>query len=291
MRISGRTRTYGILGYPVSHSLSPVMQNAAFGQMKFDAAYLPFEVRPEDLRAALDGIRALGVAGVNVTIPHKEAVLAYLDDVDPEAAAIGAVNTVVNRDGRLIGYNTDGAGFLAALRSEARFAPKKRNVLILGAGGAARGIAHTVASAGAASLVIANRTVSHADLLAQGLSHHFPYLKVRTCELNPAAMEPHLASAHLVIQTTSLGMKPTDPSPIPSKLFRKDHVVCDIVYTQETPLLKAARSRGVKVSGGLGMLVHQGAAAIFLWTGRRPNLNVMKLALVAGIRAKSARKR
>ena len=139
MRISGRTRTYGILGYPVGHSLSPVMQNAAFAQMKFDAAYLPFEVRPEDLRAALDGVRALGIAGVNVTIPHKEAVLAYLDDVDPEAAAIGAVNTVVNRDGRLIGYNTDGAGFLAALKSEARFVPKKRNVLILGAGGAARG--------------------------------------------------------------------------------------------------------------------------------------------------------
>lgn len=279
--ISGRTKICGIFGCPVEHTFSPALHNAAFAATGLDYAYVPFEVAPRSLAAAVEAIRALGLAGVNVTVPHKEAVLPLLDGLTDEAASIGAVNTIINREGYLYGDNTDGKGYLKALR-EAGFAPAGRTVLFLGAGGSARAVAVQLALAGAGKLVFANRTEARAADLARfvaektGIRVELVTWPERAGDKLPAQV---LADADLVVQTTSLGMSPKvyETVPLPFASFRPGQVASDLVYNPvETLFLKKARLAGAVTVSGLGMLLHQGALAFELWTGVSAPLAVMR---------------
>ncbi|NQS76182.1 MAG: shikimate dehydrogenase [Peptococcaceae bacterium] len=282
--ISGCTKICGVFGCPVGHTLSPIMHNAAFTATGLRYVYVPFEVAPYTLPAAVEGIRALGMAGVNLTVPHKEAVLPLLDGISDEAAHIGAVNTIINREGYLYGENTDGKGYLKALR-EAGFVPAGRTVLFLGAGGSARAVAVQLALAGAGKLVFANRTEARAAQLAQ-------FVTDRTGTVTDLAPWPErpgdqvlaqvLAEADLVVQTTSLGMSPNvyETVPLPFANFRPGQVASDLVYNPpETLFLKKARLGGAVTVSGLGMLLHQGALAFELWTGVPAPLEAMREAL------------
>lgn len=268
--LTGKTKVAGVFGDPVEHSLSPLMHNAAFRELGMDWVYVPFRVKPEALGAATDGVRAMGIAGVNVTVPHKVAVMEFLDEIDPEAQLIGAVNTVVHREGRLVGYNTDGQGFLRSLRRQAGRDPKGATVLIAGAGGAALAIACSLALAGAGSITVANRTVAKAEAVAGRVKGHVPARAVSLDPDDPAFLDA-LGEAEIVIHTTSVGMYPRHDVPpiIPVERLAEDALVCDIVYRpRETSLIRAARERGCPVLTGEGMLAYQGAIAFELITGQ-----------------------
>jgi shikimate dehydrogenase len=276
--LGGQPRQLGVIGYPVGHSMSPAMHNRAFENQRMNCHYAAFAVAPEGLQAAIEGIRALGFLGVNVTVPHKEAVIPFLDEVAPTARQVGAVNTIVNRGGRLIGYNTDGWGFLRSLE-EAGVKLPGLQVVVLGAGGAARAIALHVAMSHVARVTISNRTPERALNLARDISGFVTDVPV----VGVAAQSPEeraaLIDAGLVVNCTPLGMK-GDNAGLSAlsdiNLLPQAAVVYDTVYTPlETRLLKEARLRGLRTVSGLGMLVHQGACAWEYWFGRRGPVPVM----------------
>lgn len=283
--INGKTRVCGIFGFPVGHSFSPAMHNAAFAAASLNNVYVPFPVEPGSLPAAVEAVRALGMAGVNVTIPHKQAVLPLLDELSEEAQLIGAVNTIVNRSGRLCGYNTDGRGFLLSLEKNAGFTPAGKTALILGAGGAARAVAVQLAMTGTKKLLLANRSEKRAGELARFLAGKtgvaaevVPWPKKEDDTLPGEA----LLEADLVAQTTPLGMHPnySESVPLPFNLLREEQVVCDLVYNPvETLFLKKAGQAGAIAASGLGMLLYQGALAFELWTGVAAPVEVMRKAL------------
>lgn len=270
MTLSGSTTVVGVIGDPVSHSLSPAMHNAAFGRLGIDWVYVPFHVKPEHVETAVRSIVALGLRGFNVTVPHKVAVMQYLDEIDREARLIGAVNTIVNDGGRLVGYNTDGRGFLRSLERQGGRSVQGAGVLIVGAGGSARAIACAAALAGAAQVKIANRTPEKAEVLAR-LVREQAGVPAEAVALDPGeALARALGEADIVVHTTSVGMYPRHDVPpvIDVSLLRRDAFVCDIVYRpRETSLIKAAAARGLGVLTGEGMLAYQGAIALELWTG------------------------
>jgi shikimate dehydrogenase len=265
------------LGYPVEHSRSPAMHNAAFDAMGLDYRYVAFAVPPPALRDAVRGLRALGMVGANVTIPLKELVIPYLDDVSEEARMIGAVNTIVSRNGRLLGHNTDAQGFLRSLREDTGVTAKGGRFLIVGAGGAARAVAAGLAMSGARGVVVVNRSVQRALGMARRFRRLFPAVEWigRPLEELPAAR-----TIRAVIQCTSVGMRPEDPSPVPVQWLEPRVAVYDLIYHTRTALVREARAVGAPCAGGVGMLVHQGAQAFALWTGRRPPIDVMRRALV-----------
>ena len=280
------TLRLGIIGYPLGHSASPAFQQAALDHLGIDAAY---EAWPERLADRVRELRAPEVLGFNVTIPHKQAVMPLLDEVDPTARDVGAVNTVVRTAGRLVGANTDVAGFLAALRDEGAYDPRGRSALLLGAGGAARAVAYALLTEGAARVAIANRSPQRARALAAELNARFP-ATVDALPLDAEALAPRLAAgapADLLVNCTSLGMAhgpDPDASPIPDALIPAESLVYDLVYNpQETPLLAAARRAGARTLGGLPMLVYQGAVAFRLWTGRDAPVDVMLRAASAAL--------
>lgn len=279
-RISGNSRVVGIFGDPIGHSISPAMQNAAFSALGLDFVYVPFHVRPAGLRKAVDAIRALDMAGVNVTIPHKEKVMRYLDEIDETAGAIGAVNTVVNRNGKLIGYNTDAIGYMRSLVEETCFSPKGKNAVILGAGGAARAVLFALLKSKVRSIVVANRTIER----AKRLEREFKGIKAASFE----DYAGYLEKADLVVNTTPLGMKPGSTLQFPFKRLGKNAVVSDIVYNPlKTAFIRKAESLGLKAHAGLGMLVHQGARGFELWTGVREKdvpVEVMRKAALMALR-------
>ena len=264
------TRLAGIFGYPLAHSLSPAFQQAAFNHYGLDARYLAWETPPDALAAEVAKLRGGDFIGANVTIPHKQAVMALLDEVDPLAAAIGAVNTIVKRGGRLVGYNTDAHGFMRALKEDAAFEPTGRRALLLGAGGAARAAAFALCQEGAASLVIANRTLERAAALAADLSADGASVSVIATD--DAALNDAALNADLIVNSTSVGMRhggAEGQTPLAGGLIPHDAVALDMVYNpQHTPLLAAARSAGARAVGGMPMLIYQGAAAFEMWTGR-----------------------
>ena len=277
MAITGKTKLMGVIGYPVTHTASPVMHQAAYEYLGCDYAYVPLEVKPELLGEAIAGIRALSFMGVNVTIPYKETVMPFLDEIDPQAQKIGAVNTIVNREGRLIGYNTDGAGFLYALEQEGQFNMADKSVVILGAGGAAKGIAFHCLHA--KSLCIVNRSVDKAKVLAESLPGE---LKIRFLSSESVAVREALQTADLVINTTPLGMSPyLDASPLDNyESISAKTFCCDIIYKPtETVFLKESKARGAQVLGGAGMLAGQGMLAFALFTGQNVPYSVMRKAL------------
>ena len=277
MVISGKTRLCGLIGDPVEHTMSPVMHNAAFREMGLDYLYVPFRVKQGELAKAIDGMKALNIRGLNVTIPHKVAVIPFLDELDHLAEKIGAVNTIVNDDGVLRGYNTDGAGFLQALL-ERGIEPAGKNVVILGAGGASRAISFALADRGA-HLVILNRLVEMdwAEKLAHEISNVFKK-EVKALELNEDNLKMVLGDADVLVNATSVGMSPnTTETPVPATLLKSGLVVFDIVYNPlKTRLLREADEAGAKTISGIDMLVRQGALSFEKWTGQKAPVDLMK---------------
>ena len=281
--LSGKTQIVGLIGWPVSHSVSPAMHNAAFDALGLDWRYVPLPVdasNPARIRDAVRGLPALGLRGANVTVPHKQNVIPLLDELTPAAATIAAVNTIVVRDdGTLLGDNTDARGFIADLRDHA-VDSAGRTVLMLGAGGSARAIAFGLAEAGAASIRILNRTATKAEELATTIGAQFPACRVAHGTL-PDDVSAMAAAADLIVNTTSLGMSPNvETSPWPDGLgFDPAQTVYDLVYNPpQTRLLAKAATDGATAINGLGMLIWQGALAFELWTGSMPPVDIMRAA-------------
>ena len=265
------TRRAGIIGHPVAHSLSPVFQAAAFTECGLDVRYEFWDTEAAALHGRVVSLTDPSVLGANVTIPHKEAVIPYLDELGGQSARVGAVNTIVNRGGRLFGFNTDGPGFVAALRNEAAFEPAGKSILLLGAGGAARGIAFALAEARADNIGIWNRTAERASRLASDVGGAGG--NVHTSRTgDPGGYD-------CVVNCTSVGMEGTGTetaSPCDLSLARPTALAVDIVYNpDETAFLKAAKAQGLRTLGGLPMLIYQGALAFELWTGVRAPVDVM----------------
>lgn len=277
--VSGTTRVVGVFGWPVAHSLSPPMHNAAFAALHLDWVYLPFPVRPEDLGRAVQSLSALGIVGVNLTIPHKEQVLPFLDEITEEARLVGAVNTVHCVEGRLIGDNTDGRGFYEPLRASG-IPVHGRDVVVFGAGGAARAVVFQLIRQGARVLLI-NRTRERAEKLARDV-YRAGFLEecVRVIALeDTGALVRAIRNATLLVHTTRAGMYPDSDAlpPIPLEALHRDLLVYDLVYNpMDTRLLQEARCRGCAVLTGVQMLVYQGAIAFQRWTGRWPPTQIME---------------
>jgi len=282
--ISIESRICGVIGDPIGHSMSPVMHNAAFDKLGLNYLYVPFRVKKEELVKAIAGMRALNIRGLNVTIPHKVAVIPLLDELDPLAQRIGAVNTIVNDDGALTGYNTDATGFLQALL-ERKNEPRGKNVVILGAGGASRAISFILAERGA-HLVILNRLLEldWAEELASRISQVFKK-EVEALELNEENLAKVLEKADILVNATSVGMSPnSDETPVSPDLLKPSLTVFDIVYNPlKTRLLREAEAAGAETISGVDMLVWQGALAFELWTGVKAPVKLMKEEVIKGL--------
>ncbi len=278
MNLSGRTRLLGVIGHPVGHTLSPRMHNAAFAASGLDYVYLPMDVSPENLSAAVGGLRALGFRGFNVTMPHKEAILPLLDELDVVATVSGAVNTVSVEEHGLRGTNTDGSGFVEACGiSGLNFVGAR--VLLVGAGGAAAAIAAAVLGEGAREVRILNRSRWRAERLRDTLRAAFPAAGVSVCDVADPGGAARGADA--IVNATYLGMRDDDPLPVPADSLGGNTVVCDAVYRQggETRFIGLARERGLRVVPGGRMLLYQGVQAQRIWTGKEPDVSAMSDAL------------
>lgn len=279
--INSRTQLVGLFGWPVSHSVSPAMHNAAFRELGLNWRYLPLPV-PVDprqrIQEAVLGLRAMGLRGANVTVPHKQAVMPWMDELTSAARAIGAVNTIiVQEDGTLLGDNTDGAGFVADLQAQGVNLAGKR-ALVLGAGGSARAVVYGLAEAGCVSVDILNRTVSKAMALAKEMGQPFPACTLAGHEL-PDQIPQVAEQAELIINCTSLGMTPhVESMPWDEEtLFSPHQVIYDLIYNPPvTRLLQMAAADGATTIGGLGMLIYQGAIAFSRWTGEDPPVAIMR---------------
>lgn len=270
--ISARTQLLGVIGTPIRHSLSPTILNAAFAAAGLDWAMAAFEVADGDAARALDGVRALGLRGLSVTMPHKEPVAAAADELSEDARLLGAANCVVNDGERLTGHSTDGPGLLDALRDEAGFDAGGCRAVVVGAGGAARAVVLALGRAGATDVAVVNRSPARAEAAA-GLAGRAGHV----------AEADSIAEADLVVNATPLGMT-IEQLPIDPQLLGPRHLVADLVYhPATTPLLVAARERGARAVNGLGMLVHQAGHAFRLWTAQAPPLEAMAAAARAAL--------
>jgi len=273
--INGHTQLVGLFGWPVEHSISPPMHNAAFRALGLPWCYLPFAVRPDAIATALAGARALGLRGLNATVPHKQALLSLVDELTPAARAIRAVNTILFESGRTLGDNTDAQGFVRALHDEG-MDPRGAHALVLGAGGAARAVCYALAESGA-SIAVLNRTPERARSLVAELA-----LQVRASRLSAGPLDAAAVSAgpspDLVVNATNVGMWPqVNTSPWPDDAPFPPHALAyDLIYNPcETRLMATARAAGARAANGLRMLVHQGAASFALWTGIEPPIEIM----------------
>lgn len=276
MKISGKTKVIALMGWPVEHSFSPRMHNAAFESLGMDFCYVAFPVRPEVLKDAVRAVKALGLAGLNVTVPHKENVMDSLQEVDEEARFIGAVNTVVVSEGGLKGYNTDGRGFMRSL-SEEGIGHKGKRILILGAGGASRAISYYLSRE--SSVFLFDLDGPKAERLAEDL---------RALGGNITLLDRVSGSEgfEIVINATPLGLREEDPLPLEPSLINPSHAVGDLIY-KETRFLKEASKKGARTWNGLGMLLWQGALAFKLWTEVEPPHDVMRAELLECLRERT----
>ena len=283
--ISGKTKICALIGDPVEHTMSPAIHNAAFSEMGLDYAYVAFPVKAEEVPAAIAGMKALNMRGLSVTMPHKVAVIPLLDKLDPLAEKIGAINTIVNDNGILTGYNTDATGFLQAML-ERGVEPKGKNIAIMGAGGASRAVSFILADRGA-ELVILNRLLEldWAVELAQKISQAFGK-NVEALELNEDNLAKTLENTDILVNATSVGMSPDiDETLVASHLLKSGLVVFDIIYNPfKTRLLREAERAGAKTISGLDMLVWQGALAFEKWTGQKAPVDIMKGAAIKALR-------
>ncbi|HLF09212.1 MAG TPA: shikimate dehydrogenase [Dehalococcoidia bacterium] len=272
----------GLLGYPLGHSVSPVFQQAALDYLGLPIRYHSWQTPPDSLRGLVERLRRdPQLIGMNVTVPYKEMIVPFLDELEPLATRIGAVNTVYKRAGRLVGANTDAAGFLRSLREEAGFETRDAVATLLGAGGAARAVATALLESGVAILRIANRTRARAVALAEDL-RTWSCASIVVCSWEPLGLGQAIAGSYLLINATSMGLHGSSTageSPMPGRLLNPGLLVCDLVYKPpETPLLAEARSAGARTLGGLGMLVEQGALAFERWTGYEAPRQIMRAA-------------
>lgn len=279
MQINGETKLTGIIGYPLRYTLSPIIQNAAFKHLGLNWCYVPLVVERKELGAAVQGLKALGFVGVNITMPYKEQAMGYLDEIASYAKMVGAVNTIRVIGGRMIGYNTDGYGFLTALEKNGNFSPAGREVVIIGAGGAARSVAVSLASAKVAGITIVNRTACRAEDLSELIGANF------SCSSQPldfdADLSPVFKKADLVVNATPIGMDAeSKETPVPVELIEKRHLVYDLVYRPaETLFLREAKEKGARTLGGLNMLIYQAAASFEIWTETAPPVEAMRAAV------------
>ncbi|HEY3373843.1 MAG TPA: shikimate dehydrogenase [Candidatus Aquicultor sp.] len=279
-KITGTTAVTGIIGYPLTYTLSPLMHNRAFDVLDLNYRYLPFIVRVEELAPAIAGVKALNIHGINVTMPHKETVIPFLDELTEESRIMGAVNTILNSEGRLIGYNTDGDGFLKSLEEES-FSPEDKSAIILGTGGAAKAVAIALARAGAHEIAIIGRSKAKAEAISEQIQANIKeiYVKTLTFSDNLADIFQH---GELVVNATPVGMNESgDLLPVPLEFINESQFVYDLIYVPlETPLLRLARQKGARTANGLGMLLHQAAIAFFVWTGISAPVEDMRQALL-----------
>jgi shikimate dehydrogenase len=265
-------KLFAVLGDPIGHSMSPLMHNDLFAYYNIDAVYLPFQIKSNQLEEAVRGLKVLGAVGFNVTVPHKSAIIPFLDDVDELAMKIGAVNTVVNQDGKFIGYNTDGPGFIKGLE---KYVPSlaDQRILIIGAGGAARAIYFTMAKSMPIAVDIANRTVETAQQLVEDCPFSISSAAFSLDEANK-----HIDKYDLIIQTTMIGMYPkVSEQPVDLLHLNKQALVCDIIYNPlNTQFLQEAKNKGARIQNGIDMFVYQGALAFEKWTGIFPDIERMR---------------
>ena len=272
--LTSKTKIYGLLGYPVRHSFSPLIHNSAFEAKKIDACYLCFETKPENIKEAIEGIRVLNIQGVNLTIPHKETCLSHLDEIEKTAKLIGAVNTIVNRENRLIGYNTDAEGFIKALKEDLRFDPGSKTVFLMGTGGAGKAVGISLAKYGARQIFVVEKNKKKAKALAENIQRNFPNTRV---ELTHTHNQEAIRNSHLLVNATPIGMNLNDNLLVNPVYFSPQLLVFDLIYNPaETKLLRAARKKGLKAVSGLGMLIQQAALSFELWTGEKAPIGLMK---------------
>ncbi len=280
IQITGETTLTGVFGWPVKHSLSPVFQNAAFRHSGFNWVYIPFEVSPENLGRAIEAIRVFSIKGINITIPHKKEVLRYIDIFDDEVKLLGVANTIVNTNGILKGYTTDGIGFLRSLKEEGGFDPEHKNVFLFGAGGSGFAISGTLVRAGISSLIICNRTHEKAIMLKNHLKEHFGFENTEVVQFHDRNRSSLWKDIDLVVNTTSVGMKDDDIILTEENNLNEDMFVYDIVYNRKTNLIKSAARNGIRCLDGLSMLIFQGAVSFTLWTGIDAPVDVMRKSLI-----------
>jgi len=271
--INGKTKIIGVIGKNLENSLSPLIHNQIILKHSLNFCYLPFQVAETNLGKAIQGIKALNIRGVNITFPYKEKVIEFLDDLEESARRIGAVNTIVNNKGILIGYNTDVIGFKKSLQEDGKFAIKGEKAVILGAGGAARGVIYALLEEGIEEIYIFNRTPEKAEKIKHDFSSFFPKSSIYVFSLEEENLKNKIERVHLIVNTTSLGMPPQiDKTPLPDeKLFHPDLLVYDLIYhPTKTLFLRQAKRAGAKIINGLPMLVYQGIESFYLWTGFKP---------------------
>ncbi len=269
--LSGKTSIYGLIGYPVEHSFSPLMHNVAFRALNIDARYLTFSVKPNQISQAIIGIKALNIVGANVTVPHKSSVISYLDEVTPLAELIGAVNTIKNVQGNLIGTNTDISGFVRSL-SALNFSPRNKTIALLGAGGSARAVLVGLADAGASNILVHNRTAIRAENLVSEFSLKFAKTQLKSVSHQKILDTP----LDLLVNTTTVGME-SNESPLDLSQCCKIRHLVDLIYSpSQTGLLKQAEKFGISAINGIGMLLYQGCDAFTFWTGKPAPEKVMK---------------
>jgi shikimate dehydrogenase len=282
MNIDGSTTIVGVFGAPITHTASPAMHNAAFDALKMNWRYLAFHVEPQNLRTALQGARDMGIVGINLTVPHKILALDCVDEVDAEARKLGATNTIVVDNRKMRGLNTDGQGFVKAIKEDFNFTIKGKRVLVLGAGGAGRAIAVKCALEGAAKIIVANRTLARIEPIAREI--HTTRSEFLPIALDTDEVDKVIHDVDLVVNATSVGLNEGDSLGLGAGLFSPQLHVYDIIFRPaETEFLRVAASAGAKVANGISMLLHQGAKAFEIWTKRKVPLAVMRRALRAAI--------
>ncbi|MBN2302220.1 MAG: shikimate dehydrogenase [Lentisphaerae bacterium] len=281
MKLSGHTIPFAVFGHPIKHTLSPVMHNASIAALDMDAIYLAFDVHPDRLMETLPAAAAMGFGGINLTVPLKEVAFRGINDLAESAKRLGAVNTVeFLENGLMKGHNTDGYGFVTAIKEAFQRSVKGLSVFILGAGGAGRAIAITCACEGAGSIIVTDTKTDRSQQVAKEINKMVPGILIQTCP--PVANDwiRCAAGSDMIVQATPTGMKRDDESLLPSTAFYKGQMVFDLVYMYpETKLMAVAHSAGAKTVNGLGMLLHQGAKAFNIWTGKQPAVEVMRKAL------------
>ncbi len=275
MNIDTNTGILGLIGYPLGHSISPLIHNYSLKKMNLNYVYLAFELKPDIFYKGIEGLKALNIKGFNITIPYKKKILSHLDQVDQIADNIGAVNTVVNNDGKLKGYNTDAYGFKKMLEKDGDFSIQGKKALIVGAGGASRSAGTVLCESGIKELYILNRTRDKAENLAQIWKEKYPDVFIKSEELNIDFYKPLMKKIDLLIDTTPVGMEPeVDVKPVIDRdCFHSSMLVVDLVYNPpQTTILKAAKKSGARTLNGMPMLLYQAAEAFKLWLGKEPNI-------------------
>jgi len=279
-QMNKKTKQVGLIGWPIEHSLSPAMHNAAFAELGLDWTYNLFPTQPGELGSLLKNSDSQNIVGANVTMPHKQTIMPYLDHISDDACIIGAVNTIHIQNGKLIGHNTDGIGFLNALK-EAGHEPAGMHVALLGAGGAARSVIFSLAQAGADRITVVNRTAEHGVRLIDDIASAFPVCHMEFRPLSFEALSHLSKNIDLIVNATSVGMLPDDGASLwPDDLtIPTDTIFYDVIYKPtHTLFLQQAQAAGQKTINGLGMLVHQGVVAFEIWTGQKAPLETMKQA-------------